>query len=374
MKITFLCFDLSDNSLGRAALLARALAGHHEVELVGPMKGGAVWFPLRETDLTVKPYPWQRLPRFAGTVRKMLSDIDADLLFACKLRPTSFGVGVLKKRQSGIPLIVDIDDWEVGFYYHSGFWGRVGRFLNLSNPNGLPYTWLMERLVNRADGITVSNRFLQRRFTGTLIPHCRDTRQLDPALHDGLAVRRRLGLVDKKIVMFLGTPRGHKGVEDLLAAALKVQDARAHFVVVGLDDPERFIAGRPQALAERLTGVGKVPGSELADYLAAADIMAIPQRRTSDTVGQMPAKLFDAMAMAKPIVSTRVSDIPEALDDTGYLVEPGHVDELARAIDHVLGHPDEAAAKGRRARARCVELYDTRVMEARLLEMVEPFA
>jgi len=374
LKITFLCFDLSDNSLGRAALLASGLARHHEVELVGPMKGKALWFPLKDLDLAVRPFPWRRLPRFACTVREMVRSIQTDLLFACKLRPTSFGVGVLKKRESGVPLLVDIDDWELGFYYHTGFWGKVGRFLNLSNPNGLPYTWLMERLVSRADGITVSNRFLQDRFSGTLIPHCRDTRLLDPARHDGQEIRKRLGLEDKKVVMFLGTPRGHKGVEDLLAAVLKVQDPGVHLVVVGLDDPGQFLAGRPKALAGRLTALSKVPFDELPKYLAAADVMAIPQRRTSDTVGQMPAKIFDAMAMAKPIISTRVSDIPEVLGDCGYLVEPGNVDGLARAIDHVLHHPEEARQKGHRARERCVELYDTREMEARLLELVKPFA
>ena len=373
MKITFLCFDLSDNSLGRAALLAGGLARHHEVELVGPMKGKAVWFPLKDLDLAVRPFPWQRLPRFACTVREVLRSIETDLLFACKLRPTSFGVGVLKKRQSGIPLLVDIDDWELGFYYHTGFWGKLGRFLNLSNPNGLPYTWLMERLVGQADGITVSNRFLQERFSGTLIPHCRDTRVLDPARHDGRKIREQLGLQNKKVVMFLGTPRGHKGVEDLLAAVQKVQDPQVHLVVVGLDNPEQFMAGRPEELVARLTALSKVPLEELPGYLAAADAMVSPQRRTSDTVGQMPAKIFDAMAMGKPIISTRVSDIPEVLGESGYLVEPGSVDELARAIEHVTRHPEEAAARGRRARERCIELYDTRVMEARLLELVKPF-
>jgi glycosyltransferase involved in cell wall biosynthesis len=68
-----------------------------------------------------------------------------------------------------------------------------------------------------------------------------------------------------------------------------------------------------------------------------------------------------------------VSDIPEVLGESGYLVEPGSVDELARAIEHVIRHPEEAAARGRKARERCIELYDTRVMEARLLELVKPF-
>ena len=173
VKICLLCFDISNNSLGRTALLASALAPRHDVKIIGTSKNGDIWYPMRNSGVPIQIYPWSRYPSFVSTIRKMLREMDADIYIACKLRPTSFGIALLKKWFSGKPVMVDIDDWEAGFYYHSGFWGRVGRFLNFSNPNGLPYTWLMERLVNFADSIVVSNRFLQNRFTGCLIHHSR---------------------------------------------------------------------------------------------------------------------------------------------------------------------------------------------------------
>ena len=126
MKISFLCFDLSDNSLGRAALLARTLASHHTAELVGPSKQGGIWYPLRDLELPSKTFPWKRYPAFVPTLRQMMRAIEGEVLFACKLRPTSFGVGLLKKWVSGKPLIVDIDDWELGFFYRAGFLGAGG--------------------------------------------------------------------------------------------------------------------------------------------------------------------------------------------------------------------------------------------------------
>jgi hypothetical protein len=30
--------------------------------------------------------------------------------------------------------MLDIEDWEAGFYYNSGFWGRIGPFLNFPTP------------------------------------------------------------------------------------------------------------------------------------------------------------------------------------------------------------------------------------------------
>ncbi len=371
MKIAFLCFDLSDNSLGRAALLARALSHHHEVELIGPVKQGTLWFPMQDLDLPVKTFPWKRYPAFVPVIRKMIKEIDADLLFACKLRPTSFGVGLLKKWTSGKPVLVDIDDWELGFFYHSGFWGKLGRFLNLSNPNGLPYTWLMERLVGSADGITVSNQFLKNRFPGTVLYHCRDTSILDPEKFDTGEAKSKLGLQGKKVVMFLGTPRAHKGVEDLFAAIEHLDDADVRLVLIGAEDSFHSMRERWQAVKERVTLLPKIPFKDLPEHLAAADVVVIPQRHTSDTVGQMPAKIFDAMAMAKPIVSTSVSDIPEVLSDCGYLVEPGNVQQLGDTINYVLEHPEEARSKGKKARERCIERYDTSIMEKQLLELVD---
>jgi glycosyltransferase involved in cell wall biosynthesis len=370
VKISFLCFDLSDNSLGRAALLARTLARHHEVELVGPLKQGKIWFPLEDLDLPIKTFPWKRYPAFVPTIREMTRVIDGDVLFACKLRPTSFGVGLLKKWSSKKPLLVDIDDWELGFFYRASFWGRIGRFLNFSNPNGLPHTWLMERLVNGADGITVSNKFLQNRFSGTLLYHCRDTSILDPEKFDQDYAKEKLGVKNKKVVMFLGTPRKHKGVDDLVQAMNQIDDPDVRLVIIGAEDGLNSLS-EDCRLGDRLVLLPMIPFKDLPEHLAAADVVVIPQRKTSDTVGQMPAKIFDAMAMAKPIVSTRVSDIPEVLGDCGYLVEPGDVQKLADAIDHIFNHPEEALLKGKKARERCIARYDIKVMEKQLLELVE---
>ena len=213
MKISLICFDLSDNSFGRAALLAKALSKNYSVELLGPAKETRLWAPFQNLDLPIKRFPWKRFPAFSLVVRDMIDAIEGDILFACKPRFSSFGVSLLAANNK--PLLLDIDDWELGFFYRTGFWGKVGRFANLTNPNGLPFTWLMEQMISRADGITVSNRFLQKRFGGELVYHCRDTKILNPAHYDPKEVRSELGLAEKKILMFIGTPRAHKGVVDL---------------------------------------------------------------------------------------------------------------------------------------------------------------
>jgi glycosyltransferase involved in cell wall biosynthesis len=364
VKICLLCFDISNNSLGRTALLASALATRHDVEIIGTSRNGDIWYPMRNIKIPIRIYPWKRYPAFISTIIKMVREMDADIFIGCKLRPTSFGIALLKKWFSGKPVMVDIEDWEAGFYYHSGFWGRVGRFLNFSNPNGLPYTWLMEQLIGFADSIIVSNQFLQNRFTGCIIPHCRDTTILDPEKFNVLEIKKLLGLEGNRVVMFLGTPRAHKGMDDLIQAVDSLNYPDVRLVFIGAEpsfDPQH----------KKVVVLPKIPFEELPKHLSAADILVVPQRNTTDTQGQIPAKLFDAMAMAIPVISTRVSDIPEVLGGNGYLVDPGKPQELASTLKHVLDHPEEAKEKGLRARQRCIELYDIKVMEAKLQTLVE---
>ena len=371
MKISVLCFDLSSNAFGRAWLLAQALSGVYDVEIIGTSRKGGIWTPMADSEISVKEFIWDRYPNFYAIKKNILDAIDGDLILASKLMPTSFGIGLQKKYSSGKPLIVDIDDWELGFFYHSGFWGGVGRFLNFSNPNGLPYVWRMERLVCEADAVSVSNRFLQKKFKGVLLPHCRDTSALDPQKFSPGKIKERIGLAGKKVVMFLGTPRPHKGIDDLLIALKKINIPELRLVIIGAENQQEFLKGVDPSVIDRVVVLPKISFQNLPEFLSAADIVAIPQRQTSDSVGQMPAKLFDAMSMAKPIIATRVSDIPEVLEDCGYLVDPSEPSQLADCIQYILSHPAEAKTKGYAARERCKQRYDMHHLECGLHELVE---
>src|SRR5207247_1902764 len=148
----------------------------------------------------------------------------------------------------------------------------------------------------RFDALTVASRFLADRFGGILVPHVRDTEAWAPERFDRAAARARLGVGDARVVMFLGTPRGHKGVEDLVEATAGLDAARLVLVGANADSA----AARRWAARGHVKVVGEIPFDDVPRYLVAADVVAVPQRATTDTLGQVPAKLFDAMALGRP--------------------------------------------------------------------------
>jgi glycosyltransferase involved in cell wall biosynthesis len=370
VKVSVLCFDVSDNAMGRAWLLARLLEPLGAVEIVGPRFGAGVWEPVADESVPVRSIPGGRLPGFAARVPALARMADGDLIYASKPRLTSAGIGYVARFGRRRPLLLDIDDWETGFFLRGGVWGTIGRAMNLSNPRGLAWTWLMERLRGIADGMTVASRFLEQRFGGVLIPHVRDTDRWAPGRAQPGPARERLGVDKERVVMFLGTPRGYKGIDDLAAAVGRLGRPDVVLALVGTEpgsETGRALGARYPSI--RL--VGRVPIGQVPGFLEAADVVVVPQRESSDTRGQVPAKLFDAMALGRPIVSTRVSMIPEILEGCGALVPPGDVAALAIAIGRLLDQPDEARALGEAARRRAVDRYSFESARRALFPLVE---
>jgi glycosyltransferase involved in cell wall biosynthesis len=109
----------------------------------------------------------------------------------------------------------------------------------------------------------------------------------------------------------------------------------------------------------------------MPEVVAAAHIIVVPQRQTPTAQAQLPLKLTDGMAMAKPILSTTVGDIPMLLNGVGYLVAPHSPEQIAQQIEWIFSHWQEAEERGRSARIRCIERYSVKAMAQLLLPVIE---
>lgn len=374
-RICLLCNDVARNAFGRAYVLARVLAREYDVRVVGPQFGPSVWPPmaglLERHGIPVTAVRARRYPRFLSAAARIWREIEADLVYAVKPYPTSFGFGLLRRFAARLPLVLDIDDWELGVYQMMDRKQLARTVLEgINSPNNYVWLRLLYGQIGRADAVTVSSRFLQRLYGGRLVPHGRDTVAMDPARVSGDEVREEWGL-HGRVVMFLGTLRAHKGLEELIAAVQRLDRPQVQCVIVGAVEGDPYSRALRDLGGKELRLLPAQPFEAIPAFLAAADVVVIPQRETLFTQAQVPAKIFDAMAMARPIVSTAVSDIGEILDGCGLVVPPGDVEALASAIGWLLDNPDEAAELGRRARQRCIARYSWDAMQATLQLVVD---
>ena len=118
MKVSILTPNFSSNGLGRAYLLAQLISKFMDVEIIGPMLSNKIWPPLSnqsQTEIQFKPIRWTKTQSFYAFIKRVSSTIEGDVLYVSKPMLTSFGVALAIQKQNEIPLILDIDDWELGF-------------------------------------------------------------------------------------------------------------------------------------------------------------------------------------------------------------------------------------------------------------------
>jgi glycosyltransferase involved in cell wall biosynthesis len=354
MLVTVVSSDVSDNALNRALVLGELLARNFDVQLIGSRFGRDVWEPARlecggsASALEVVPGRW--FPMYAASMAQLLRRIRGDVVYAVKPLLSSFGVALLTRK----PVILDIDDDELAFRPRGHWHYSVG------HPMGRTWTRLALAQRSRAAAVTVATSALQQRYGGTIVPHARDTERIRPMPEARDAARATLGVGERAVVMFLGTPRPHKGLDDAVAA-VRMMRREAVLVVIGSES-----GGDASALHR-----AAVPLERLPFVLSAADVVVVPQRATAAGMVQLPAKLLDAMAAARPVVATAVADNAAILaDGRGVIVPPSDPPALARALDAILDDPAAAAAMGERARAWCKKNASVETLASVVAEVV----
>jgi glycosyltransferase involved in cell wall biosynthesis len=387
MKISILTPDLSLNCLGRAYLLAKILQRHYKVEIIGPIFGERIWEPVAYDKSIIyksvrisgrfKPY-WQ--------IGELIKKIDGDVIYASKPLFSSFGIGLLKKVLKKKPLILDIDDWQMGFvkekYSLLSTHQRMSFIKNSTlyfyNLNSYWNNLITEKLINFADELTVSSHFLQEKYGGIIIWHARDTESFNPQKYSKKLLREKYNInSSKKVVMFLGTPIEHKGLEILINALNIIKNKNVVMFVVGIgednDYGKKLTKIAKEILGNNYKGLGIQPFDKIPEFLTIADIIVIPQKKSFSAIGQVPAKVFDAMAMAKPIIATKVSDLPKILKGCGWVVEPENPKKLAETIKFVLDNQGEAEKLGKKARNKCIEKYSWNAAEKHLIKIFKKY-
>lgn len=190
------------------------------------------------------------------------------------------------------------------------------------------------------------------------------------------------GQLSRRGALFVGRITPHKGIDRLIEAL----PAGAHLTIagsVGHDPhlPEREYPRLLQRLARNrnVTFLGPVADQALPQLYRRAAVLILPSVhrtcygrdiRVSELLG---LAVLEAMASGTPVICSRLGGLSEVVQEgiTGFLVEPGNVEELRERLAQILGDSRLAARLGRGARELVLERFTWEACARRCLAAYE---
>lgn len=179
---------------------------------------------------------------------------------------------------------------------------------------------------------------------------------------------------NRPLVLAVGQLKEKKGFRFLLESCRQLldqgYDLACHIVGEGPERGALESQVEQLALGDVVTLCGPLPHSAVVDKYGQAAIFVLPA--VVDAEGGrdgIPNVILEAMAMGLPVVSTRHSGIPEAVQEnvTGLLVPPANAPALTEALAHLLDAPHERQRLGENGRKMVVEKFDLERNVKRLL-------
>jgi len=223
---------------------------------------------------------------------------------------------------------------------------------------------IQDFIVKNSDKIIVTTNYIKKYTLDlavadekiVLIPNGVDTKYFDPSKYITANLKEQLDLTDKKICLYCGRLDNWAGINVLsrLCKALNTSSPSIYFVIVGSG------AQKNNAFAENAIFLGEVAYEKVPEILAVADVVLVPFPDNEVSRAASPLKLFEAMAMGKAVVASKVDGIEEVISnrENGLLVNPDNITKWIEAVKGLLNDNSEARRMGETARLTLQQKYD----------------
>jgi len=377
-------WELSHNSAGRVHTLAQLHQsnGNHVVILGMHLPGygnGEVWAPIKNSKIPVFAIKTSFHSDFMEAAIVLVKNNPLDIVHLSKPRINNVLIGLLYKLIWNSTVIVDIDDEELAFV---GAESALSIDALLSNKLALPsltnfdnaeWTQLAVGLATDFDGITVSGPALQKKYGGQVVRHARDETLFQAPVSSRKTLRDKFHIpLDKKVALFIGTPRNHKGLQEIIEAIVALNDPAALFVIVGSFAPEN------QSLKQGLLKIGgkqilcieDQPFENTPEILSIADCYVIWQDTESPiSQYQVPAKLSDALASGLNILANETPAIADLIKYQAFEVVDKNT--LSNALKNTLKLAGEAKPNKERSHQLFLEEFSFSANKPRLQKACE---
>jgi len=287
---------------------------------------------------------------------KLLRKIDPDIIILNYPSPHTGLLGLLTGKLWHKPVILDFDDLIAQY---------TAALLNIrkSSFKAKLLILVQDYIAKNSDQIVAPTHFIKD-YTLALgvpterifiIPNGADTKSFTPNKPDTLKLRSKLSLKNEKLCAYCGRLDGWAGINIISKLCDIAQTRRLNVKFLLIGSGEGKTAQRRNVIV-----LGEKPYEEVPSILAASDVILIPFPNNEVSHAASPLKLFEGMAMQKPIIASKVSGIEEVVSDgkNGFLADPDNLEEWAQKLETILSFETLAANMGQSAKRTVEEKYD----------------
>jgi glycosyltransferase involved in cell wall biosynthesis len=298
---------------------------------------------------------------------------DSDIIIGTS--PTLFAAIAASRvaRRHSIPFVMEVRD----------LWPALFSELGILNNRAL--LAILERMelalyADAAGIVTVTEAFRQNLIDRGVraekiftIPNGADLSFWQPQLADTRRWRQALDLGERFVVLYIGAHGLSQGLETIITAAEMLRDDDSiTFVFVGEGaDKEKLVSHATSSGLTNVRFVDPVDKDGVRDFYAAADLCLIPLRDVPLFAGFIPSKMFEILAMGRPILASVRGEAAAILRESGAaeVVAPEDSVAIATAIRDARAHRlDSRAGSGIEFVQRN---YSRQTLAARYIQFLE---
>jgi len=263
----------------------------------------------------------------------------------------------------------------------------VGTIQNRGNQRWLSYSLMRaseQMILSQADDIIVVSETIKKYLNANGIkrdkvivnPNGVDPNVFNPSIN-GDEIRRKYGLKDRIVIGFSGNFVRWHGIPNLIKAIANVvlHNPNVHLLLIGDSELRHTYEqiARRRNLDKYITFTGVIPYTKVPKYLAACDILVSPQIPIINGVDyhQSPVKIFEYMAMGKPVIASNLGQIGRILkhEETALLVEPRNIDQLTKGILRLIDDKKLAEKLAKRTREEVIKNFTWQKNAERIISL-----
>jgi len=212
----------------------------------------------------------------------------------------------------------------------------------------------------------ISLRVPERKIS--VIPNGVDTRVFDPKKHDAKKIKSDLKISNEKLCIYCGRLDGWAGITIISRVSQIALDKKLNirFILIG--------SGSAKTIQEENVNVlGEIVYKNVPAFLATADAILIPFPSNEVSQAASPLKLFEGMAMQKPVVASKVSGIKDVVSDgkNGFLANSDDPNAWIEKLENILNSEQIATLVAKNARRTVEERFDWRLLAKQYEEIVK---